>query len=85
VLARDAFLDWLEKWSTKVGMRLPKGASAEVIAAGKQFVKRWGRELLADVAKLSFKTTKQVLEGEEEGVTISAPPWAADRDSASDS
>jgi len=83
ILARDAFLNWLDKWSDRVGLKLPKGASPQVIAAAKQFVRRWGRTALGDVAKLNFRTTTQVLEGEE-NVRSSAPPWAADREFARD-
>jgi len=85
ILAREAFLEWLEKWSAKVGLSLPKGASPEVVAAAKKFVRQWGRDALADVAKLSFRTTKQVLDGEKETVTSAAPPWANDRDFSRDS
>jgi ribonuclease HIII len=76
ILARDAFLQWLNKWSGLVGLELPKGASSQVIEAGKLFVRRWGRQRLADVAKLSFRTTKQVLEGEEDNASVPVAPWA---------
>jgi ribonuclease HIII len=78
VLARDAFLTWLEQWSVKTGVVLPKGASPQVIAAGKTFVRRWGRKHLNQVAKLNFKTTQQVLDGEDDNGLANAPPWASD-------
>jgi ribonuclease HIII len=81
VLARDAFLAWLDKWSGRCALKLPKGASEHVIAVGKEVIRRWGRPALGDLAKLSFRTTKQVVEGEEENVARAAPPWAADSES----
>lgn len=85
ILARDAFLAWLEKWSVKIGMPLPKGASAQVIAAGKAIVRRWGKAALTDIAKVSFRTTEQVLQGEDEDATRPAPPWNADAEPARES
>jgi ribonuclease HIII len=41
---------------------LPKGASAAVIAAGVEYVKKHGREKLGDVAKLHFRTSQKVLQ-----------------------
>lgn len=60
ILARDAFLQGLEKLS-KQYINLPKGASSQVIAAGRAFVREFGREQLGQVAKLHFKTTQTVL------------------------
>jgi ribonuclease HIII len=80
ILARDSFLAWLAKWSERTAIKLPKGASPQVIDAGKQFIRRWGRASLGDVAKLNFRTTLQVVEGEDENVSDSTPPWASDRE-----
>lgn len=60
ILARDGFLQWLERMSERTQIPLPKGASPQVIGAAKQFVRRWGAKWLGEVAKLSFRTTKQV-------------------------
>ncbi|MGH2904055.1 MAG: ribonuclease HIII [Solirubrobacteraceae bacterium] len=62
ILARDAFLKWLARTSGELGVTLPKGASPQVLAAAKQIVAVRGRAALADLAKLHFKTTRQVLE-----------------------
>jgi ribonuclease HIII len=62
ILARRAFVDWLDRASERTGVRLPKGASPQVIAAAREVVARGGRDALAGVAKLHFATTKQVLE-----------------------
>lgn len=56
ILARKAFLEGLEKLSEEYGLPLPKGASAAVIKAGRNFAKKYGQERLGQVAKLHFKT-----------------------------
>jgi ribonuclease HIII len=61
ILARAAFLEGLEKLGEKVGMPLPKGASQQVIAAGKTLVSKMGKDILNEVAKLHFKTKEEVL------------------------
>jgi ribonuclease HIII len=63
ILARDAFLRWLEQTGKSLGLTLPKGASPRVIEAGKQLVGRMGADGLRDYAKVSFKTMKSVLAG----------------------
>jgi ribonuclease HIII len=57
ILARETFLRGLEELSEKYGIRLPKGASSATINAGKEFVRKFGFEMLGNVAKLHFKTT----------------------------
>lgn len=61
ILARDAFLGWLERTSKTVGLKLPKGASPQVIEAAKVLVQRGGAESLKDYAKVSFKTMDKVI------------------------
>ena len=63
VLARATFLDWLERASERVGVTLPKGVSPQVVAAARQVAARGGRDALASVAKLHFRTTDDVLSG----------------------
>jgi ribonuclease HIII len=63
ILARDNFLDWLEQESRRLNVTLPKGASDQVVAAGREIVARYGEERLRRVAKVSFKTTEKVLAG----------------------
>jgi ribonuclease HIII len=60
ILARAAFLYKLRDLSQDIGIDLPKGATT-VIGVGKRVVATHGREALGRVAKLHFKTTKQVL------------------------
>jgi ribonuclease HIII len=62
ILAREGFIDWMEKASSTWGMSLPLGASAAVIEAGRQWIARHDRDALGKVAKLHFRTTCAVFE-----------------------
>lgn len=61
ILARAAFVEWLERTSGELGLSLPKGASPAVVTAAREVVARDGQARLGDVAKLHFKTTELVL------------------------
>jgi ribonuclease HIII len=63
ILARDAFLHWLDQAGKTLGLTVPKGASPKVIDTGKLLVSRMGAEGLKDYAKVSFKTMEKVLAG----------------------
>ena len=56
ILARHEFVSRLVKLEKEFQMRLPKGASAAVDAAAKEFVSQRGAETLGKVAKLHFRT-----------------------------
>lgn len=56
ILARDEFVTRLAKLEKEFGMSLPKGASAAVDAAAKDFIARHGVENLPAVAKMHFRT-----------------------------
>jgi ribonuclease HIII len=60
ILARSHYLLKLSEMSTKVGIELSKGVSPKVIKQARQFVEKYGKNKLAYVAKLHFKTTKQL-------------------------
>jgi ribonuclease HIII len=62
ILARAEFLRRLEQLSREIGMTLPKGAT-NVIPTGKRVVMTHGSEALSKVAKMHFKTAKEVLGG----------------------
>lgn len=53
VIARDAFLTYMDKLSAKAGVKLPRGSveKEKIISAGKQIIKK---AKLADFAKLHF-------------------------------
>jgi len=63
ILARERFIDWMDKTSAGCGVKLPLGASDAVISAAREFVSRHGADALAKVAKLHFRTTTAVLTG----------------------
>jgi ribonuclease HIII len=56
ILARHEFVTRLAKLEKEFEMVLPKGASAAVDAAAKEFVKKHGAENLPKVAKMHFRT-----------------------------
>ncbi|MCQ3907921.1 MAG: ribonuclease HIII [Mycoplasmoidaceae bacterium] len=53
VIARDAFLTYMDKLSAKAGVKLPRGSveKSKIIAVGKQIIKK---EKLVNFAKLHF-------------------------------
>ena len=61
ILARDAFLRWLEQAGKTLGLTVPKGASPKVIETGRLLVARLGADALKEYAKVSFKTMEKVL------------------------
>ncbi len=61
ILAREAFIDWLQKAGETHGLTIPRGASAQVKAAARQLVTAKGPEILPLVAKTHFKTAAEVL------------------------
>lgn len=60
IIARGIFLEEWGKMNSKYGLQFPKGAS-NVIDFGKGFVLEYGQEELKKVAKVGFKTTKDIL------------------------
>ncbi len=60
ILARDAFVKGMEKLSDEFGMEIPKGASKQVILAGKKFLSIHGRGKLDEVGKIHFKTYRDL-------------------------
>ncbi len=62
ILARERFIDWMDKASDRGGIRLPLGVSDAVIQAARDLVARDGREMLAKVAKLHFRSTAKVFD-----------------------
>ncbi len=60
ILARARYLDELEKLSERVGFELPRG-STRVLEAARRVVEERGEEGLAEVAKIHFSITQQVL------------------------
>jgi ribonuclease HIII len=56
ILARHEFVTRLAALEKRFGMKLPKGASASVDAAAKEFITKHGAEILPKAAKMHFRT-----------------------------
>lgn len=56
ILAREAFVSWIERASEAGGMELPLGAGENVILAAKEMKEKHGGEMMEKVAKMHFKT-----------------------------
>ena len=60
ILAREAFISWLERRGKEIGLRLERGASANVKETAKKIVEMKGPGALRDVAKIHFRTAHEV-------------------------
>jgi ribonuclease HIII len=56
ILARHEFVSRLAAQEKQFGLKLPKGASAAVDAAAKEFLAKHGVAVLSNVAKMHFRT-----------------------------
>lgn len=62
ILAREAFVAAIEDYRVKSELEIPLGSSApEVVRVGKAIVRKWGEQGLARIAKMNFKTTRNIL------------------------
>lgn len=61
ILARQTFVESLKQLGIQYHMIFPKGASAQTIRAGKEFVQKYGKEALHQVGKMHFKTVHSIL------------------------
>ena len=62
IIARDYMMNKMRIKNNEWETTFPLGASAKVIKFGKEFVEDYGKAHLYNVAKISFKTTKDILE-----------------------
>src|ERR1700733_911755 len=60
ILAREAFIDWMHHTGQKMGVTLPRGASALVKQVGRELIAKHGQEILGQVAKTHFKTASEL-------------------------
>ena len=60
ILAREAFIDWLERRGKAVGAKLGRGVSAQVKEAAKKMVEAGGPDALRKVAKVHFRTAHEI-------------------------
>ena len=61
ILARAAFTQEIDKISERLEMIIPKGASKQVLQAGRQIVIKYGEPMLEEVAKVHFKTFTDII------------------------
>jgi ribonuclease HIII len=60
ILARETFIDWLDRESKSLGLRLERGVSAGVKAAAKRLVEDRGAAALRSFAKVHFRTAHEI-------------------------
>jgi ribonuclease HIII len=60
ILAREAFIDWLERKGKALGIKLGRGVSNEVKEAARKLAETGGPEALRQVAKVHFRTAYDV-------------------------
>ena len=60
ILAREAFINWLEREGKKLGMRLERGVSPAVKTTAEKLVESKGAGVLRAVAKVHFRTAHAV-------------------------
>lgn len=60
VIARYGFIKKMQELSQKYGIKLPYGASGRVTNFARDFLKKYGEEELAKVAKISFANYKKL-------------------------
>jgi len=80
ILAREAFINWLERKSKELGLRLERGVSPSVKENARKLVELNGPGALGEVAKVHFRTAHETAPD-----YYPAPPprenWAGTRDS----
>jgi ribonuclease HIII len=60
IIAREAFIDWLERKGKELGAKLGRGVSAEIKETARKIVKEHGAAILRQVAKVHFRTAHEV-------------------------
>ena len=60
ILAREAFINWLDRKGKELGLRLQRGISPGVKETAKKLVEKSGPERLREVAKVHFRTAHEI-------------------------
>ena len=60
ILAREAFIDWLDRHGKAIGVKLGRGVSEQVKEVARQLVEKGGPDALRKVAKVHFRTAYDV-------------------------
>jgi len=69
ILAREAFINWLERRGKTLGTKLGRGVSTDVKEAAAKLVEAKGPGILREVAKVHFRTAHEIAPA-----TYAAPP-----------
>jgi len=59
IVARDAFISWLDRKGKELGVRLGRGVSEEIKNTAAAIVKKHGSAILSEVAKTHFRTAHE--------------------------
>lgn len=73
ILAREGFINWLDRHGKIFGLRLQRGASASVKETGRKLVEMKGPQILREVAKVHFRTAHEIAPSD-----YAAPPPGKD-------
>ena len=60
ILAREAFINWLERKGKELGVKLGRGVSGAIKSAATTIVEKHGVEMLSQIAKVHFRTAHEV-------------------------
>ena len=60
ILAREAFIDWLDRSAKRLGVPLGRGVSAGVKETARTIVQKEGPEALRQFAKIHFRTAHEI-------------------------
>lgn len=77
ILAREKFVLWLRETGHKLGQPLPKGVSQMVKDSARTLFQNQGENILAQVAKLHFKTTEEIRSSARPDDSSSRAPLSA--------
>ena len=60
IIAREGFINWLERKGKELGLRLERGVSASVKDGARKLVETNGADVLREVAKVHFRTAHEI-------------------------
>jgi len=60
IMAREGFIDWLDRRGKAMGVKLGRGVSAAVKQAARDLVAKNGPDVLRQVAKVHFRTAHEI-------------------------
>ena len=60
IIAREGFINWLERKGKELGMRFGRGVSCGVKETAKKLVEMSGPEALREAAKVHFRTAHEI-------------------------